>query len=165
MYHSYTNYFCIYTIQIVINKQLFTDRYWFNCAYKDTLFFTWLEYVVGLLKCRPRLCIVYKPCNITNCFWPSVHVQCCSFILRFVFQLYIIHWQLIYTYTSCILDQAHPIIVVVRGSNILHQFCTSAVSNLYVVHAKQPQSMQITMVQFYISSHSHKNQCLLDEDT
>ena len=157
LYHNHTNCVCIYTIQIVVNKQFFTNSYWFNCTYKDTVSFTRLEYAVGFLKCRPRLCTVYKPHNITSFFWPSVNVQRCSFILSFVFQLYIICWQPISMHTSCILDQTHPMFVVVIGSNILHQLCTSTVSNLYAIHA-------MAMVQLYISSHSHKNHCLLEED-
>ena len=138
MYHIHNNRVCIYSIQIVINKQFFPGSYWFNGTYKDMVSFTQLEYAVGLLKCRPWLCTVYKPHNITGCFWPFIHVHRCSFILSFVFQLYIIRWQSISMHTSCILDQAHPMTVFVTGSNILHQLCTSTVSNLYVVHAKQP---------------------------
>ena len=142
MYHNHTNRVCIYTIQIVINKHFFASSYWFNDTYKDMVSFTRLKYAVLLLKCKPRFCAVYKPQNITSCFWPSIHVQRCSFILSFVFQLYIICWQPISMHTSCILNQVHPITVVVTGSNILHQFYTSTVSNLYAIHEKQPQSMQ-----------------------
>ena len=141
MYHIHSNRVCIYSIQNVINKQLFPYSYWFNDTYKYMVSFTPLKYAVGLLKSRPWLCTVYKPHNIPISLWPSVNVQHCSFILIFVFQLQIICWQSIYVHTSCILDQAHSIIVVVIGSNILHQFCTSVISNLYAIHAKQPQSM------------------------
>ena len=85
MYHNHTNRVCIYTIQIVINKQLFPCKYWFNGTYKYTVSFTPLKYAVGLLKCIPCLCIVYKPRNIPCGLWPSVNVQHCSFILIFVF--------------------------------------------------------------------------------
>ena len=140
MYHIHTNRVCIYSIQIVINKQLFPNNYLFNGTYKDTVSFTHLKYAVELLKCRPWLCTVYKHNNIPSYFWPFVNLQRCSIFID-VFQLYIICWQPISMLASCILDHAHPITIVVRGSNILPQFCTSSVSNLYAIHAKQPQSM------------------------
>ena len=141
MYHIHNNSVCIFSIQIVINKKIFPCSYLFNGTYKYIVSFTPLKYVVGFLKCRPWLSIFYRAHNIPSCLWPSVNVQRYPFILIFVFQLYIIFWQPISMHTSRILDQPHPIIVFVRGSNIIHQLCKSVVSNLYAIHAKQPQSM------------------------
>ena len=164
LYHSHSNRVCIYSIQIVINKQIFPYGYGFNGTYKNKVSFTPLKYAVGLLNCRPWLCIVYKPRSIPCGFWPSVNVQHCYFILIFVESavnnLLTIH---IYTYfmyigldtsntCSCNRVQHTPSILYICRNRPLCHPCKTTPNHV------------MTMVQFNISSHSHKTLFLVEEN-
>ena len=162
MYHNHTNSVCIYMIQIVINKQFFASSYWFNYTYKDTFSFMPLKYAVGLLKCRPWLCTIYNPAIFQ---FSLAFRQCTTLLLYFgmcisvVSNFLTIHIYAYFMYIgpgasnhySCKRVQHTPSILYICRIRPLCQPC------------KTTQIHVIMTMQFYVSSHSHKNKCWIDE--
>ena len=108
-YRPHTNNVCIYSIQVVIDQQLFPYIYRFYCRHKYVVSFMPLKYEIGLLICFLYSCTIYKPCNILWCFFPSINIHIWSFIYIIVSYLYIIWSHFVSLHTSCKLHQPHPI--------------------------------------------------------
>ena len=65
----------IYSIQVVIDQQLFTWKYCFCLTYKYMMFFMSLKFAIRFLSCCHWPCTIYKSSNIYGFFClPSIYI-------------------------------------------------------------------------------------------